>query len=269
MRRRLITLLVAGSGPLLAAAPPELIPPAQRPAPAIPPIYHDTSLPPRGPRPTGQVATVFAPQTLVARQPLIGPEQAQSIIGHFKEAYPKLGSPRFLIDVNRRLVNALAATNAVARTGIAVRPADAPAASPTPLADEQTLRDVERLFGRPLRLGGATVTDFRAVEQLPLATNQPPAAASPVPASLQEVADVLVEVLVSSGELTIPTLTGDQTILIPDIQATATRLADSRILGQASSADLTNRLPQAALRNYSTQEITEATAFVLLEDLTP
>ena len=64
-------------------------------------------------------------------------------------------------------------------------------------------------------------------------------------------------------------LAGDQTVVTPDIQATAINLKDSKILGQASSADLTARVPPTALAGFSVPEITEATALALMDDMAP
>ena len=86
--------------------------------------------------------------------------------------------------------------------------------------------------------------------------------------ALLKVADVVIEILISSKTVTVPAIADAQTIALPDIQATAIRLSDSKILGQATSADVTNRVPPSSLAGYSVPEITEATALALMEDLT-
>src|SRR5215831_2584240 len=48
---------------------------------------------------------VYDQKPMGAPQNLITPEQAQTIISRFKAAYPGIGSPRFLIYVNRELVD--------------------------------------------------------------------------------------------------------------------------------------------------------------------
>jgi len=48
-----------------------------------------------------------------------------------------------------------------------------------------------------------------------------------------------------------------------DIQATAMRLKDARILGQAASSDISGR----GGRNFDVREISEATALALMEDM--
>lgn len=147
---------------------------------------------------------------------------------------------------------------------------------PIALADKQTVRDIERLFGRPLRLGGAKLADQRVATQLleghsvqellPTATGT---AASRDRDALLKVADVVIEVLISSKSLTVPGVAGDATYGAPDIQATAIRLVDAQILGQASSSDILgpDRSAGRVVRQYDVREITEATALALMEDM--
>jgi hypothetical protein len=225
---------------------------------------------------------------------LVTPEQAQATINRFKDAYPKLGSPRLLIYVNRDLVNehsgmqlthrsehvdttqTSGGTNGNSTTVISsadnnYRPSDKPA--PT-LADKQTVRDVERIFGRPLRAAGANLADQQVAAELiadkPLTefvgTTDSPQAQKDREA-LGKVADAVIEVLVSSKSVTVPTFSSSQNITIPDIQATAIALKDSKIIGQVSSSEVVNRVPPASLGNYDVREITEATALALMDDM--
>ncbi len=235
-------------------------PPLPAPKPVPPPLWVDTNFQP----PEWSAAKTVAPasgEVLVYDQkqygghaPLIAPEQAQGIIDRFKAAYPKLGSPRFLFYVNRELS---AAT---------------PAAT---LADKQTVRDVERLFGRPLRQAGASLADQKVAAELlagkpvteVVGTTDTPQSRKDHEALLK-IADVVIEILISSKTVTVPTIADAQTIALPDIQATAIRLSDSKILGQATSSDVTNRVPPPSLSGYGVPEITEATALALMEDLT-
>jgi hypothetical protein len=60
-------------------------------------------------------------------------------------------------------------------------------------------------------------------------------------------------------------LSGDRTYSVPDIQATAIRLSDSKILGQAASSDITGRGTSAG--QYDVREVAEATALALMEDM--
>jgi hypothetical protein len=143
------------------------------------------------------------------------------------------------------------------------------------LADRQTVRDIERLFGRPLRAGGARLADQRAATDLiadkPLdhftvATDE---AARKDREALARVADVVVEVLISSRNLTVPAVSGDQVVPVPDITVTAIRLKDSVIIGQASATDVLGKKWQAArlARQFDVNDIAEATALALMEDI--
>jgi len=143
------------------------------------------------------------------------------------------------------------------------------------LADKQTVRDVERLFGRPLRAAGVALAD-QAVAQA-LITDRPLNQLSAVGddaarkdrQALQTVADVVIEVLISSRSITVAGVAGDQTFQVPDIQATAIRLKDAAILGQASATDVLGRKGPAArfVRSFDVNEIAEATALALMDDL--
>ena len=66
-----------------------------------------------------------------------------------------------------------------------------------------------------------------------------------------------------------PAVSGDQTLTVPDIQATAIRLKDAVILGQAAASDVLGKDVQAGrmVSTYSVQDITEATALALMEDM--
>ena len=227
---------------------------------------------------------------------LIPQADAQSIVEQFRTNYPKLGSPRILIYVNRELVDEQSGLKLSGRseTVKTYRKADSNStnntattettakndyynngkpARPT-LADRQTVRDVERLMGRPLRAAGATLVDQRVASQimenrpldsLTLETEQ----ARKDRVSVNQIADVVMEVLISSRNVTVPEITGDRTYSVPDIQVTAIRLKDSKMIGQASAADVMNHSggPAMAARNFSVQDITEATALALMNDM--
>jgi hypothetical protein len=144
------------------------------------------------------------------------------------------------------------------------------------LADRQTVRDVERIFGRPLRMAGVSLADQRTATQI--ADSQ---ALSPYKLStdsdqarkdrevLKKVSDVAIEVLISSKNIQVQGISGDRTYSVPDIQATAIRLSDSKIIGQAASADLIGRgnYAESVARSYGTPEISEATVLALMEDI--
>jgi hypothetical protein len=145
------------------------------------------------------------------------------------------------------------------------------------LADRQTVRDVERLFGRPLRAAGVSLADQNVATQLianrplrEMMANTEGEQARKDREALNKIADVAIEILISSRNVTVPEVSGDKTYSAPDIQATAIRLSDSKILGQASSRDVLGKDQYAgrALRSFDVQEIAEATALALMEDLT-
>ncbi|GEM_PF-753345 len=242
----------------------------------------------------GRSAPVYVYEQRVygGRTSLVTQEQAQGIINRFREAYPRLGNPRLLIYVNRELVDeqggmklikreekirassSTGSTNdsSVHSTTSNTYRSDGKAA-PT-LADRQTVRDVERLFGRPLRAAGASLADQRVASQLiadrPVAeligsTDSPQARKDRE--ALEKVADAVIEILISSKNITVPAISGAQSVTIPDIQATAISLKDSKILAQASSEDVAGRIPPAQLGSYGVNEIAEAVALELMEDM--
>jgi hypothetical protein len=140
------------------------------------------------------------------------------------------------------------------------------------LADKQTVREIERLFGRAFRNGGAKLADQKSAAALldekgdgRLTSD----AAAKDRAALATVADVAIEVLISSRNLTVPEVSGDKTYSVPDIQATAIRLKDSAIIGQASASDVLGKDQQAGriVRQFDVRDITEATALALMEDM--
>jgi len=238
---------------------------------------------------------------------LITPEQAQGVIDRFRGAYPKLGKPRLLFFVNRELVDESAdmkiaggtAVTKSKRETVTIPQPNAPGVSnhttlttgseairtntyrtqdrvAMTLADKQTVRDVERLFGRPFRLAGAALADQRVATQL-IGDKPIQAAATALegePArkdreALAQIADVVIEVLISSRNVTVPEVSGDQVYSAPDIQATAIRLRDARILGQATAADIVgkNRYAGRVWRNFDVRDLAEATALSLMEDM--
>lgn len=143
------------------------------------------------------------------------------------------------------------------------------------LADKQTVRDVERLFGRPFRAAGAQLADQRVATALiadkPFDhfTASGNDQARKDREALAKVADVVIEVLISSREILLPKVSGDTTTVIPDIQATAIRLSDSAIVGQASSRDVIGKDRDAGriVSRFDVQDIAEATALALMEDM--
>ena len=162
------------------------------------------------------------------------------VIDRFKTGYSRLGSPRLLIYVSR----------------------------------EQTVRDFERFFGRPLRMAGASLADQSAAAELignkPLTefmVQTEGEQARKDREALNKITDVILEILISNREITVPGLSGDRIYSVAEIQATAIRLSDSRILGQASSADVFGNGPGREPQNFSVREVAEATALALMEDM--
>lgn len=151
--------------------------------------------------------------------------------------------------------------------------ADTPAAT---LADKLTVREIETLFGRPFRAAGAALADQKTaaaliadkpIDHFTTVTNE---AARRDREALAKVADVVIEVLVSSRTATLAAVSGDRTVTLPDIQVTAIRLSDSAILGQASAADVLGKDREAArvINQFDARDVTEATALALMEDMT-
>jgi len=233
--------------------------------------------------------------------PLVTPEAAKALIDKFRTAFAQTEGPRFVFYVNRELVDAESGLRLTKRTErteadrsetangsaapapstqnekiIAHNTYEAKDAAAPTLADRQTVRDVERLFGRPFRAAGAHLADQKVAASLladqPLdnfATGGGDQARKDRDA-LANVADIAVEVLVSSRTVTVSNISGDdEVVTVPDIQATAIRLKDSAIIGQASSSDILGKDPQAArlANRYDVRDITEATSLALMQDM--
>jgi len=161
-----------------------------------------------------------------ATTPLFSQEQAEAIIREFTETYAKLGEPKIDVRVN---------------PPVGVPVAAAPL-TPDELATQQTKREVERLFGRPLRFAGATLVD----------------------ADLSNQSEVTFEVLISARKLG-----GENSKSVPDFQVTAIRFADGSIIGQATVLDLfpNRKVANRQLPEYSIQQLTQATALALMKDI--
>ncbi|MDB6094274.1 MAG: hypothetical protein JWM32_1836 [Verrucomicrobia bacterium] len=141
------------------------------------------------------------------------------------------------------------------------------------VADQQTVREVERLFGRVFRNGGAKLADQKTASSL--LGDQPGRLvgtsdqAAKDRAALASIADIAIEILISSRNLTVAGVSGDQSYSVPDIQATAIQLKDSAIIGQASASDVIGKDAQAGriVQTFDVRDITEATAIALAEDM--
>ena len=270
--------------PYIESVAPDM-PPPSAPVPRPAPFVYDQKLWGPGPQ-------------------LIAPSEAQVIVDNFRSNYAKLGSPRILIYVNRNLVEDQSGLKLSARTeqvdttrtvnnASATNDADRNVtmtshstanntysdsgnnnSTPT-LADRQTVRDVERLMGGPFRAAGASLVDQRVASQmmgdrtldsLTLQNDQ----ARRDREAVNKIADVALEVLITSRQVNVTELAGDRTYTVPDIQVTAIRLSDAKVIGQASAADVMNKSggPGFAARNFGVESITEATALALMEDMT-
>lgn len=275
MNRSLFLVTAAlGLSPLAFAQPTDSTPP-------VPPPVAQAMPRPAGPglqmaQPTQRVYGPTA-DTLIARP------TAEGIIENFRRIYKTDHAPRVVIYVNRALIDTSSGLKLAARTeqfeqaekarktsGTNSYRVKEPAA-PT-LADQQTVREVERLFGRAFRHGGAQLADQTvAAALLPekAGAHLVGLQAAKDRKALADVADIAIEVLISSRNLTVAEVAGDVTYPVPDIQATAIRLKDAAIVGQAAASDLLGRGAQAGrmVRDFSMQDITEATAIALMEDM--
>ena len=113
---------------------------------------------------------------------------------------------------------------------------EAKAATALTLADRQTIRDVERLFGRPFRVAGAVLADQgtatsllagKPFNRLAAAENE---AARKEREALVKVADIVIEVLISSRQVSVLQVSGEQTFVVPDIQATVNDITEATAL---------------------------------------
>ena len=183
----------------------------------------------------------------IGRSGLISREQAQQTLKDFKEAYLKLGSPRFLVYVNRELLQV---------------------SGPSAGESRERSDDIEQVFARPLRVAGAALADQKKADALmsgkwlkaPNASGDAKAARDRD--SLRNIADVGIEILIATSDAVAKENSTDKAVSIPEIQATAIRLEDARIIGQASTSNL-----QARERQFDVRDASEAVALLLMEDL--
>jgi hypothetical protein len=238
--------------------------------------------------PAGENQKLYGPR----QSTLITAEAAKSLSDKFRAAYGQSASPRIVVYVNRNLADTDDRLKLTGRTekyyqsttsskeGAPTTTSDKSGENtyavndiPKPtLADQQTVREVERLFGRVFRNAGAKLADPRAAAAL--LADEPNTRlggdeAAKTRDALKQIADIAVEVLISSRELTVRNISGDSTFAVPDIQVTAIRLSDSAIVGQAAASDVLGNDRQAArvAQQFAVADITEATAFALMEDM--
>lgn len=238
--------------------------------------------------PAGENQKVYGPRYTS----LIDGEAARALSDRFRAAYGQQPTaPRIVIYVNRALIDEAGMkltgrkekvhettttkdgtpTTTTTVSGENTYATANETAKPT-LADQQTVREIERLFGRVFRNAGARLADQKTAAAM--AAEQPGArlgASQSVKEreALRQVADIAIEVLISSRDITVRRVSGDATYNVPDIQATAIRLSDAAILGQAAASDVLGGGSEAGsiARQFGVSDITEATAFGLMEDM--
>ena len=238
-----------------------------------------TPVPQTGPAAPPQQQRLYGPSadTLIARQ------TADGILEGFRNAYKTDGAPRVVIYVNRALVDTGSGLRLTDRSERFEKSDSSLKSSGTntykhkdgttpTLADQQTVRDIERLFGRAFRHAGAQLADQKVATAL--LPEEPGAhlvgdSAARDRKALSDIADIAIEVLISSRNITVPEVSGDVTYPVPDIQATAIRLKDAAIVGQAAASDIIGKGVQAGrvVRQFDINDITEATAIALMDDM--
>src|SRR5258708_2686739 len=176
MKTIILASLAATAAFLAAAQPPPAMsrmpqsgPPTNLVPPQAPPVYQapppDAAPPAQAP---AQPLYVYDQKPLQQQPVLITSEQAQSIVDQFSGM--NLSGHSEQIDTTRTEPSG-SSSNSPANQSVTTHVAsknnyhDNGQAAPT-LADRQTVRDVERLMGRPLRLAGATLVDQRVAAQL-------------------------------------------------------------------------------------------------------
>jgi len=261
----------------------------------VPVLFAQSSGQPPPPPPPPPVAQAFpsalTPMPQPGQQRVYGPssdtliarQAADGILEGFRKVYKADHAPRIVIYVNRALVDTSSglkltghteryqksdtATTTSGENTYKLKEASAPT-----LADRQTVREVERLFGRAFRNAGAQLADQdTAAALLPVQAGAHLVGdrAAKDREALAKVADIAIEVLISSRNITVPEVSGDATYPVPDIQATAIRLKDAAIVGQAAASDVIGKGVQAGhvMRQFDVRDITEATAIALMEDM--
>jgi len=219
------------------------------------PVYENTATAQPGKKYTYTVSPAVPLQTIY------NAEQVKTIVEEFRITYAKLGGPK--IDVRVNFPQGAVQVSQLPTVGVGGVPAIDPAtglpvAGSIPaasarifdtdeLSSKQTKREVERLFGRPLRMAGVTLME----------------------ADLTNLPEVSFEVLISEREITVNGIKGRQSYSVPDIQVTAIRMIDRRIIGQATVLDLFPKRSSAArmLQRYDIHQLTESTALSLMKDI--
>lgn len=190
---------------------------------------------------------------------LIAREGVDGVLEGFRKINAIDGAPRVAIYVNRVLAEPGDPAKA---TGAKIAPE---------LVDEPTTREIERLFGRVFRHGGAQLAGYAAAAALLPQEGESFAGGEAAKRrdALAEIADVVVEVRISRRNLIVPEGSDEAVRTLPDIRAIALRLKDAAIVGRASSSDVLGRSmrPGGAARRFDASGVMEATALALIEDM--
>ena len=221
-------------------------------------------------------------QKQVATQPaLFTAEAAQNILSRFRTNYTKLGSPKVVIYARHDLVERGATVSACEQgstNGVSQGVRVVPETEKTAVivsTNVINIRGIESSFSRLWRAGGANIVDAPEAVSLIKADAFETDSTKPEQAlvdrdegrdELSKIADFAVKLLVASRQVTVAGLSGDKTYTVPEIQARAVRLSDSRVLGEVSSAEIIASGPQAT-RITGVSEITEATALALMLEI--
>ncbi|HEY1110849.1 MAG TPA: hypothetical protein VGE76_19505 [Opitutaceae bacterium] len=273
MNRSLLLLSVA---PLLV---PFVVAQTEQPIERPPVTTIQVAPPPAPGQPAPAPQRVYGP----VAQALITREAADKVLAGFRSAYATGTAPRLVVYVNRTLVDTSGGLKLTDRTENFEKTNDASKITGTntykakdgtaaaTLADQQTVREIERLIGRVFRNAGGQLADQKvAASLLPDdGAHLAGEAGAKDRQALSNVADIAIEVLISSRNITIPEVSGDASYPVPDIQATAIRLKDAAILGQAAASDIIGKGVQAGrvVKTFGVQDITEATAIALMDDM--
>jgi hypothetical protein len=187
---------------------------------------------PQMPRRTEAPQNYSFNQTAETNTTLFSADRSRKIISDFSSLYAGNGkpSPAFAIRVNPT--------------------ADGNRTVPSQFRDQQATADLMRDFGAPLRESGIQLVDE--------ASNP---AVRP---------DIVVSVLISWKNIQMTGFSGEAiTKSVPDMQATAIRLADNAILGYAGTANLIGERQNAwvAVERVGIPDVMRSTALALMDDM--
>lgn len=185
---------------------------------------------------TAKETFVYTDKPALILAPLVNPSAARAVTERFQAVYTKLGQPRLLIRVNSQ-PRVLTHPNAPVAPD-PVKPEELPAEA----------RELSPLFTRLFQQAGGRVLEKE---------------------TSAEPAEIVIEVLAATRRLVVREVSGDRVHLVPELQLAAVRLADGRLLAQASVRELFGADAEAArlLRHFKLTELAEAAALRLMEEL--